>query len=202
MQKSSTPGMMRWQAPEVGTPEQRRPPNQQQLQQLRSQAQQDGYQEGFAAGQAAAAEATAQLHAQLQTVLDALHQPLAAIDDTVIERITELAIRIAQRLIRRELRTNPTEVIAVVREALSVMPLGLSEIRLHLHPEDARLVTEVLSGGDSPAAWSVVEDPVLTRGGCRISSSSSQVDATVETRLARVINTILGGERDEDHAGE
>ncbi|MBT8143492.1 MAG: flagellar assembly protein FliH, partial [Gammaproteobacteria bacterium] len=44
----------------------------------------------------------------------------------------------------------------------------------------------------------IVEDPVITRGGCRISSASSQVDATVETRLARVINSILGDDRDSD----
>jgi len=40
-----------------------------------------------------------------------------------------------------------------------------------------------------------VEDPVITRGGCRISSENSSIDAQVETRLGAAIAAVLGDER-------
>ena len=46
--------------------------------------------------------------------------------------------------------------------------------------------------------WKVIEDPMISRGGCKISSENSRIDATVEGRLNRIINTLLGDEREPD----
>jgi flagellar assembly protein FliH len=68
-----------------------------------------------------------------------------------------------------------------------------------LHPDDAALVRERLGAAASPAAsdraWSIVEDPMLARGGCRVTSESSTIDAEVEQRLGAAIATVLGDER-------
>jgi flagellar assembly protein FliH len=47
-------------------------------------------------------------------------------------------------------------------------------------------------------AWGVVEDPLITRGGCKVDTDVSHVNATVENRLAAVVATIFGGEREQD----
>lgn len=192
--------LARWQAPAIGASTTPAKPSAADLAALRRDAREQGFERGHAEGLAAAQQQLDAMSAQFAAILEALRAPLDAVDDEVVERITDLAVRIARRLVRRELRTNPSEVVAVVREALAVLPLGLTDVRLHLHPDDARLIGETLSPAEGEAAWRIVEDPVITRGGCRISSASSQVDATVETRLARVINTVLGGERDGDRA--
>lgn len=162
----------------------------------------DGYAEGFARGHAeglqAAQNTVKELTGRVEAILAALQQPLAAADEQVIDKLSSLAISVAKRLVRRELSTDRAEIVGVVREALAVLPVGLSNIRLHLHPEDAKLISEMLVPAKGEAAWQIVEDPVITRGGCRISSPTSQVDATVQTRLATVINSMLGGERGED----
>ncbi|MGZ5576522.1 MAG: FliH/SctL family protein, partial [Methylobacter sp.] len=44
----------------------------------------------------------------------------------------------------------------------------------------------------------IVEDPLITRGGCEVDTDISHVNATVEHRLAAVIATLLGGERESD----
>ena len=44
-------------------------------------------------------------------------------------------------------------------------------------------------------AWTLSEDPVIARGGCRISSEYSSIDATVEARLGAAIAAALGDER-------
>lgn len=38
--------------------------------------------------------------------------------------------------------------------------------------------------------WRIIEDPSITRGGCRIELGASEVDATLETRWRRVIEAI------------
>jgi flagellar assembly protein FliH len=47
-------------------------------------------------------------------------------------------------------------------------------------------------------AWTINEDPLITRGGCKIDTDVSHIDATVENRLAAVIATVFGGERNRD----
>ena len=63
-------------------------------------------------------------------------------------------------------------------------------------PDDASLVTSALSLGDADEnRWQVVSDPVITRGGCRVVSDASVIDATIENRLAVIIAQALGDER-------
>jgi flagellar assembly protein FliH len=47
-------------------------------------------------------------------------------------------------------------------------------------------------------AWKVVDDPVLARGGCKVLTDTSQIDASLETRLTAILATVLGGERSHD----
>jgi len=124
---------------------------------------------------------------------------MAELDANVEQELVALAIAMVKQLVRRELRLDPGEIIGVVREALSVLPVATRSVRLHLHPEDATLVREVLSlSDDEDRTWQIVEDPVLSRGGCRVVSETSRVDASVEARLNAVIAQALGGERGDD----
>ncbi|MFA7388767.1 MAG: FliH/SctL family protein, partial [Thiohalobacteraceae bacterium] len=114
------------------------------------------------------------------------------------QELVHLALAVAQQLVRRELKADPGQVLAAVRETMAALPLAARNVRLHLHPEDAALVREALSLQDNERGWKIAEDPVLTRGGCKISSDTSQIDASVERRLQQAIANVLGGERDSD----
>ncbi len=105
---------------------------------------------------------------------------------------------VARQLVRRELKTEPEEVIGVVREALGALPVAARNVRLMLHPEDAALVREAMPTAQGEQQMQIVEDPVQTRGGCRVLTDSSQIDASVEARLNAVIAHVLGGERSSD----
>ena len=104
----------------------------------------------------------------------------------------------AKQLVRREIKTDPGQIVAVVREALSVLPIASQNVRLHLHPEDAVLVRAALSLNEGEYAWRIVEDGLQNRGGCQLMTDSSRIDASVETRLAAIIAKVLGGERGSD----
>ncbi|HVN98908.1 MAG TPA: FliH/SctL family protein [Steroidobacteraceae bacterium] len=166
----------------------------------------EAWEQGFAAGRAdgraaALAEQQAQgeaLRARVQRLdglLNLLARPLAELDEAVLRQLAMLSGAVARQLVRRELRTQPEQIIAVIRETVSLLPATARDVRIHLHPDDAALVRERLAEPATARAWTLIEDPVITRGGCRISGENSSIDAQVETRLGAAIAAVLGDER-------
>ena len=102
---------------------------------------------------------------------------------------------VVKQLFRREIKLNPAHVIGVVREAIQLLPIASRSVQVHLHPEDAVLVRESLAPAEGEPAWSIVEDPLMAKGGCRVTTENSQIDASVEARLQAAINAVLGEER-------
>ena len=131
-------------------------------------------------------------------LMEALSEPFKLLDDEVEKELVKLAFTIATQIIRREIKLDPGQVVAAVREAIQVLPLSSQKIKLHLHPEDAELVRSALSLDEMTTAWGVIEDPMITRGGCKVDTDVSHVDATVENRMAALIAAVMGGERGYD----
>ena len=157
-----------------------------------------GREAGVAAAKAEHAQILAQAQAQvkrLEQIVDSLARPLQDVDTQVESELVNLALTVARQLVRRELRIDPSQVIAIIRETVALLPIAARDVRVHLHPEDAAIVRDRLAATTAERAWSIVEDPVLTRGGCRVTTDSALIDARLETRVNTVIATILGDER-------
>ncbi|MBI4696182.1 MAG: flagellar assembly protein FliH [Gammaproteobacteria bacterium] len=137
---------------------------------------------------------------QLDKLMTELALPFAELDEEVVGSVAELAILIARHLVRRELKSDPGEIVGVVRETMRQLPVAARYPRLKLHPEDIDVVREALSLGDEERSWRLEADPLLTRGGCVVETETSRIDATVETRLAAIASKMLGGEREADRA--
>lgn len=158
----------------------------------------EGFERGYAEGERQGREALAQQGKGLADVLQKLADVLADFEQEAERELVHLAVIIAQQLVRRELRAEPGEVIPVLREALGLLPSHHRAARVFLHPEDLALVNSVLPSGHAEGGVTLVEDPLLTRGGCRVESESSIVDASLEARLAALAASVLGGARDGD----
>jgi flagellar assembly protein FliH len=158
----------------------------------------DGHAAGLAAGHAelevAIAEAQARV-TRLDTVLSFLARPLAELDTEVERELVTLALAVAKQLVRRELRTDPAQVIAIIRETVGLLPAAARDVRVHLHPEDAAVVRERLAAPSADRAWTIVEDPILGRGGCRVTTDTASIDARLESRIAAVAGAVFGDER-------
>jgi flagellar assembly protein FliH len=159
-----------------------------------------GFQEGRQAGMAAGQGELDNKSAMLETMLQSLAQPFRQLDDSVEQQLVSLALAIARQLVRRELKADPGQVMGVVHEALSVLPVGSREVKVCLHPEDAAFVRELIASSENERTWTLMEDPTLLRGDCRILTETSQVDASLERRLAAVVSQLFGGERQQDAA--
>lgn len=183
----------RWELPHLMTAEH--------IERIQKQAYEEGFARGQGDGLAAARQTSEQNLQRLQQILDTLATPLKELDDRVEQELIALAMSAARLIVRRELKADPAQVIAAVREAMGALPAAARKVRLHLHPEDAALVREHLRPSEEGHGWHLVEDPSVSRGGCKVLTETSQIDATVEARLTAIMAELLGGERADDRAG-
>ncbi len=158
----------------------------------------EGREKGEAEGRACANQALAAEVSYLRQLMTALTAPLEQVDEQVEQELVTLAMTVAKHLVRRELKTDPGQIVAVVREALALLPVAKRCVTLVLHPKDAELVRAALHLDQAKVPWQIVEEPLISRGGCRVETEVSRIDATVETRLAAVIAAAWGGERSGD----
>ncbi len=156
----------------------------------RKEGRQQAYKEGRAAS-----EGRIQ---QLEQLLELLSHPLKIMDEEVEHALVDLVGLIARHMVRRELKTSPGEIVAVVKEAMSLLPVGSRHPRIHLHPDDLELVKEALGLGEQERSWRLEADPLISRGGCKVETATSYIDATVEARLHAIIAKMLGGAREGD----
>ncbi len=189
-----------WRLPEVqsGTASRNRPVTARQLEEIQQQARQEGFQQGLQEGRDSGREELLNSVRCLEQILKTLDKPLEELDDSVEQQLAQLAMLVARQLVRRELKTDPEQIVGIVREALALLPVAARDVQLALNPEDAGIVRQALSLHEGEQAIRIVEDPVQSRGGCRVVTRTSQIDATIETRLNSVIAGVLGGQRHSD----
>jgi flagellar assembly protein FliH len=164
----------------------------------REQSEARGYEAGMAKAKAEMEGQIAELKTRIQrldTLLQFISRPLEELDADVEKTLLQLTLTIGKQLARRELRIDPAQVIAIIRESLQELPLAAREIRVHLHPDDASIVRERLTAPSNERAWTIVEDPTMSRGGCIVKTETSRIDARLESRINTVIANALGDER-------
>ena len=177
-------------------------PTARQVEALHKQAYSEGFEagraDGYATGEDNAADEIGQRMTALNGILRDLRTPLAELDSELVESVADLAILIAKLLVRRELKTEPGEVVGVVRETIRHLPVASRGLRLRLNPDDVELVRDALALGHDVLDWQLEADPLIARGGCIVETESSRIDASVETRIAAIASKMFGGERESD----
>ncbi|MEA2093394.1 MAG: FliH/SctL family protein [Pseudomonadota bacterium] len=168
------------------------------LEKLQQQAYQKGFERGCREGQDVGRQAMAEQAGHLEQLMCALTRPFEDLDQKVEEELLELVFAIVRQLVGSEIRANPEKIMTIVHKAVAVLPSASRNLQLHLHPEDAQLVHELLPASDSETQWHIIEDISVGRGGCRVATDTSQVDASVEARLNNIIASLVEGEGDED----
>ena len=112
--------------------------------------------------------------------------------------LVRLSIRIAQKIIGEELRTNADTILGIVREALRPIRRARSVV-IQVSPDDELCAREKAVAfralfGDV-AEVSVVADPAVAPGGCIVESDIGVIDAQLQTQLKSLEQALLGGER-------
>ena len=154
------------------------------------EAQESGHAAGYSAGHEAGVVQARADAAQISTLLENLQQALQGFDQSVADQLLTVSIEIASQVLRQSLRVKPELLLPVIREAISSLPLHQGHPALFVHPDDAALVRTHLGEQLSHNNWRILEDNRLEAGGCRVEVGASEIDATLQTRWRRVIESI------------
>jgi flagellar assembly protein FliH len=201
--------VLNWSPPEASGPVIGRRRRREDLQLIEREAWDAGYAAGREAGLVAVRAEQQRVQDDLREranrfghLLDLMARPLKDLDDSVFDSLGTVVEAVVKQLLRRELKTQPEQIVGVVREAVGALSDAAREVRVHLHPDDAAVLREILVEPGNDRAWRIVEDPVLTRGGCRVRSENSTVDARLEARIGAAVALALGEARsNSDTAG-
>ena len=161
------------------------------IKRMHNEAHEQGYSAGYAEGLAESQDITA----RMAEILQSLNQAVEGIEQHVAEQLLATALEIAHQVLRQSLQVKPELLLPVVREAVAALQLSSGHPALLAHPDDAALIRAHMGEHLAHNNWRIIENPALTRGGCRVELGASEVDATLETRWKRVVETI-GANRD------
>jgi len=156
------------------------------IERMHIEAHQQGYDAGHAEGLAKAlASAT-----RIDALMNDLQQSVKDLEQQVADQLLATAVEIASQVLRKSLQIKPELILPVVREAVATLNSHSGHPALLAHPDDAALIRTHLGDQLTHNNWRIIEDASLTRGGCRVELGASEVDATLETRWRRVIESI------------
>ncbi|WP_110689267.1 flagellar assembly protein FliH [Salinicola endophyticus] len=155
-----------------------------------------GYRDGYAEGQAAAnAAAALEFHKRVSLHLtplaglaESFRQALAQLDDETANQLVELALITGRQLAGESLAANPEHILSVVRELLEADHSLNGKSRLWLHPDDLTLVSAAIGDTLSASGWECCADHSLERGGCRVTSASGGLDASLGTQWKAILD--------------
>ncbi|MDR9750336.1 flagellar assembly protein FliH [Pseudomonas sp. SZMC_28357] len=162
---------------------------------------QEAYNEGFAIGEKEGFHSTtlkvrqeadvalAAKVASLEALMVNLLEPIAEQDTQIEKALVDLVQHITRQVIQRELAIDSTHIEHVMRDALKLLPLGVGNVRLYINPQDFEQVKALRERHEE--TWRIVEDESLLPGGCRVETEHSRIDATVETRVAQVMDKLF-----------
>ncbi len=165
---------------------------------LREKMIKKGFQEGYEAGLEKSLEKNEAERQQLETIFKCLSKPLQRKNDAIERELIELALATAKLILRREITHDPRHIIGLIREAIKQLPAASGGVRIHMQPDDAKLVRETLNQQDDDQRWQIRDDPTMQHGGCEIHTENSFIDASIDALITRLNIDILGGSRTTD----
>ncbi|MCP4272876.1 MAG: hypothetical protein GY781_13080, partial [Gammaproteobacteria bacterium] len=90
----------------------------QSLEEIRKAAYIEGLEKGKSEGKEQALVKQKQIINQLKGILQSCHQQASIFDQEICEQLVAITVSVAKQVIRRELNTDPEQIMAVIREAI------------------------------------------------------------------------------------
>lgn len=170
-----------------------------------------GHREGMAQGRSAALDETKAALAGLQSAWDAALVKFVGQRQQLLEDarrdVLRLACLIAVRVTKRAIELDPTIVQAQL-DAVLALVMRPTRLRVRVHPADAALAKDALPAlmtkYAAAADVEIVADAGVSRGSCVAglsevegggadaqTSASGEIDASIQTQLDRIIDTLL-----------
>ena len=165
----------------------------------------DAWEKGFKNGETEgikAGEKKAQpLIEGMNTLLSEITSLKSALLTQYEREILDLIFSVSEKIIHCEISLDQRVIQETVLHTLQLASEKEGLI-LRLHPEDVHLIETLQASSADPSgkltALSLKADPSVSRGGCHLETPHGDIDASIETRLKRVYQTLISRFEEQD----
>ncbi|AKJ41374.1 flagellar assembly protein FliH [Pragia fontium] len=165
-----------------------------------NQGKEEGYQEGLRLGfeeglKKGNKEGSLEGRAMFERAADPLdgmvQQFQTFLDNYEVQRRTELlqlVDKVTRQVIRCELALQPTQLLALVEEALAGLPEQPKQIRVHVNPEEFSRLND--AEPEKVREWGLTPDANMEHGECRVATDTTEIDVGCQHRLDQCIDVL------------
>lgn len=153
----------------------------------------DGYKLGLAegekAGLAAGEDAIKDKLSRLDTLLQALLLPLKGEQEKIEKTVLAMVCELVKAVVHTEVDRDSSLIIDTVKRSLLALPHMTNQLSLYVHSQDHALIKD--SGLLDDFDAHIIDDDNLLPGGCRLVSTDTSVDFTVDNRLRIILDEFI-----------
>lgn len=156
----------------------------------------EAYGKGFAQGEKDGYEYGNKAAQVIKGQLERLMEKLEALPSKILEDYREwlilTSLQIARRIVKREVQTSP-EIVADIAKALLDEAEEHSTLTVYFNPNDLELIEKKIEPAISTnkSRFAMKADRNMERGGCRVESALQLLDASLDTRFAKLEQHLL-----------
>ncbi|MBC7105639.1 MAG: hypothetical protein H5T97_06855 [Firmicutes bacterium] len=164
---------------------------------LKERARQEGFAQGHREGLVAARRETEELRLQARRMLAEAEAVRRENLERLTDEVIDLALDIAARVVARQIAVDRETVVSLAQEVLRLVR-DRERIHLFAHPSEVPVLREhrraLLALLPERAVVSVIPDPELGPGECRVETERGVVDAGLAARFEAVARALRGAE--------
>ena len=162
------------------------------LEQGHAEGLEKGHQEGIEAGREEGREAINEAIVRWQQLAEQLVSPIERVDEAAEQQLLNLAVMLAESVLRTEIKSNKESLLAALHESISALPFNTEIAEIHMHPDDIELLKQEYD--DEALAenkWIIKPEPSFELGDLTVATPNSLIDRTVKSRIKQTIDEFV-----------
>jgi len=157
------------------------------------EAYQEGLKRGVEAGREAFQESVGQAAEALAKAAEAIQQSRQQFLDSLEPQVVHLACAIAERIVHREVHTDPGLATRMAKACLNQL-VDRGRVTVRLNPDDYEALQKedvsLLEEYDGVEQLQVLADEAVEPGGCLVDTEAVLVDGQLSTQFERVLDSL------------
>ena len=152
----------------------------------------EGKQEGFEAGFGQGLENVNLLIERWQQLTRQLYFPVEKMDRIAEQQLLNLAVMLAESVVRQESKLNKEVLFTVLDEAIASLPFNTEFAEIHMHPTDIALLKETYGEtAITERKWVLKEEPTYEVGDIIVMTPNSLIDRSIKQRLKQTLDSFV-----------
>lgn len=148
----------------------------------------DGMRKGLTEGKRQARQQFDETVSPLDSASQAVNSFLSGYEQQRRTELLQLVEKVTRQVIRCELALQPTQLLALVEEALNGLAEPAGQIRVQMNPEEFTRIQDTLP--EKVQEWGLCAEATLSPGECRVITEQAEIDIGCAHRLDHCMDTL------------